>query len=402
MLPGSYGSLSKPVLQARNELTTLIERNPDKFMRLTFLPLFMHVRERLAKLIGAETDELVLIPNASHGINTVLWNFEWLPSDILVVVTTTYDSILKTAQYLSDRPPHPQVSKFKLEFPTTHAKIISSFRDHLRALPRRSSFPDKPQQVVAVIDSLVSNPGVLLPWKEMVKICREEGIFSVVDAAHSIGQEVGIDVGASGCDFWISNCHKWLFAERVCAMLYVPKRNQHIIKSAFPTAYWYVSPSDKHFSQFPRFVSQFEWNGTIDVIPYLTVGAALDFRQWLGGEEKINAYCHSLALAGGMRLAEILGTEVMHGKDEDELTLNMVNVLLPIPPRIKYTEAIDYTIRERLLNDWNTYVAHYTHNGKVWVRCSAQVWNEVSDFEYAGKALKAVCEEIVESHKDEL
>jgi hypothetical protein len=78
----------------------------------------------------------------------------------------------------------------------------------------------------------------------MVKICREEGVFSVVDAAHSIGQEVGIDVGASGCDFWISvsstseyhvilprlmrclqNCHKWLFAERVCAMLYVPKRS---------------------------------------------------------------------------------------------------------------------------------------------------------------------------------
>lgn len=265
MLPGSYGSLSKPVLQARNELTTLIERNPDKFMRLTFLPLFTHVRERLAKLIGTETDELVLIPNASQGINTVLWNFEWRPSDILVVgahnaivhdsrawiyahvfsrvVTTTYNSILKTAQYLSDRAPHPQVSKFNLEFPTTHAKIISSFRDHLRALPRQSSFPDKPQQVVAVIDSLVSNPGVLLPWKEMVKICREEGVFSVVDAAHSIGQEVGIDVGASGCDFWISvsstseyyvilprlmpclqNCHKWLFAERVCAMLYVPKR----------------------------------------------------------------------------------------------------------------------------------------------------------------------------------
>jgi hypothetical protein len=123
-------------------------------------------------------------------------------------------------------------------------------------------------------------------------------------------------------------------------------------------------------------------------------------------------------LAGGIRLAEILGTEVMHGKDENELTLNMaglyvldhactnrtlqVNVLLPIPSRIKYTQAIDYTIRERLLNDWNTYVAHFTHNGKVWVRCSAQVWNEISDFEYAGKALKAVSEEIVESHKDEL
>lgn len=52
--------------------------------------------------------------------------------------------------------------------------------------------------------------------------------------------------------------------------------------------------------------------------------AALDFRLWLGGEEKINGYCHALALAGGKAMAAILGTEVMHGKDEDELTLNMV------------------------------------------------------------------------------
>jgi hercynylcysteine S-oxide lyase len=75
-----------------------------------------------------------------------------------------------------------------------------------------------------------------------------------------------------------------------------------------------------------------------------------------------------------------------------------VNVRLPIPPQIKYSWAIDQTLREQLLNGWNTYVAHFPHNGKIWVRCSAQVWSEVSDFEHAGKALKAVCEQIVEAH----
>lgn len=48
---------------------------------------------------------------------------------------------------------------------------------------------------------------------------------------------------------------------------------------------------------------------------------ALDFREWLGGEAKINAYCHALALAGGQRLAEILGTSVM---GSEELILNIV------------------------------------------------------------------------------
>jgi hypothetical protein len=52
--------------------------------------------------------------------------------------------------------------------------------------------------------------------------------------------------------------------------------------------------------------------------------SALDFRAWLGGEYKINNYCRSLALAGGKRLAEILGTNVMDSTGE--LTLNMVRM----------------------------------------------------------------------------
>jgi cysteine sulfinate desulfinase/cysteine desulfurase-like protein len=220
---GSYGSLPNPVRQAANELTALIERNPDKFMRQTYLPLLTSVRGRLANFIGAESDEVVLVPNASHGINTVLKNFEWQEGDILIYgmhnttvdsrqlmiclsASTTYSSIFQTIRYISDTPPHPQISEFKLEFPTMHAQIISSFRDYLQALPRRShSLPaNNPQKIVAVIDSIASKPGVLLPWKEMVATCREEGVWSVIDAAQSIGQEVNVDVGASGCDFWIS------------------------------------------------------------------------------------------------------------------------------------------------------------------------------------------------------
>lgn len=84
MLPGSYGSLPNLVREAADKLTTLVESNPDKFMRLISLPLLTHVRERLAKFIGAKTDEVVLVPNASHGINTVFKNFEWQKGDILI------------------------------------------------------------------------------------------------------------------------------------------------------------------------------------------------------------------------------------------------------------------------------------------------------------------------------
>ena len=56
--------------------------------------------------------------------------------------------------------------------------------------------------------------------------------------------------------------------------------------------------------------------------------AALDFREWLGGEVEINRYCRDLAVRGGKRLAEILGTEEMDETPNHELTLNMVNTWL--------------------------------------------------------------------------
>lgn len=51
---------------------------------------------------------------------------------------------------------------------------------------------------------------------------------------------------------------------------------------------------------------------------------ALDFREWLGGEVRINEYCRALAIGGGERIAEIFETECMDKTPNHELTLNMV------------------------------------------------------------------------------
>jgi selenocysteine lyase/cysteine desulfurase len=88
---------------------------------------------------------------------------------------------------------------FTLLFPTTHAEIIAKFTEHLRALPKAEG-----KKTVAIIDTIVANPGVLLPWQEMVKICKEQDVWSVVDAAHSIGQEMNINLSQAQPDFWVS------------------------------------------------------------------------------------------------------------------------------------------------------------------------------------------------------
>ena len=52
-------------------------------------------RHLLANLIGAEIDEVVLVPNTTHGINTILRNFEWKEGDILLCSTKTFSTFIR-------------------------------------------------------------------------------------------------------------------------------------------------------------------------------------------------------------------------------------------------------------------------------------------------------------------
>ena len=84
---GSYGCIPIPVSEACEIITDEVERNPDKFIRLTYEPLWIRCRERVANLIGADINECVLVPNTTHGIDTVLRNLDWKKGDVIIKST---------------------------------------------------------------------------------------------------------------------------------------------------------------------------------------------------------------------------------------------------------------------------------------------------------------------------
>lgn len=110
----------------------------------------------------------------------------------------------RLAQYIVDRPEpsHPKVYTVALTFPMSRIDVVKAFKAKIKEiksthpntvfdiLASDTSWEGKNNKIVAIIDSISSAPGFYMPWKDMVKICQEEGIWSVIDAAHSIGQEV--------------------------------------------------------------------------------------------------------------------------------------------------------------------------------------------------------------------
>ncbi|KAJ7046121.1 pyridoxal phosphate-dependent transferase [Mycena alexandri] len=390
---GSFGSVPRYVTAAANALDAVVESNPDRFVRLEYEPALTRTRERLARIIGAEADECVLVPNVALGMNTVLHNIQWAAGDTIIITNLAYDSILRAVQHICDTMPNPNFSCFDINLPQSSAEILECWRQHIKALKETDSYVSagaKPK-IVATFDSITAGPAIILPWREMVAICKEEGVLSIVDAAHSLGQEADIRLDIAQPDFWVSSCTKWLYAKRACAVLYVPKRHQHMIKSALPTSAHHPSPTT---GEVGTFVLRFFFPGTLDVTIPLSVNDALDFREWLGGEEKINEYCHRLAIDGGQRLAKIMGTAVLEGPEEQ--LANMVNVELPLPSSLRPSISIYFQLQRLLLDKHHMYATQFYHNGKWYTRVSAQIFNEVSDFEKLGAAWLDICREVLQ------
>ncbi|KAJ7742525.1 hypothetical protein B0H14DRAFT_2988364 [Mycena olivaceomarginata] len=206
----------------------------------------------------------------------------------------------------------------------------------------------------------------------MVQICKEESVPSIIDAAHSIGQEINLGLNKADPDFWTSNCHKWLYA----------KRNQHFMKSTFPTSHW-GQPTTHYISlpqsaTAPNFVEQFKCMVFVSFCThrYQIVLTALDFRQWLG--------------------AQILGTSATALDLSGEMMLNMTNVQLPLPPSLSPVSVVSSKLKKKLLLNRNVFATVFFLEGMGWwTQFSAQVWTEVGNLEKQGKTLVEVCSEIV-------
>src|SRR6188474_1878070 len=70
---GSFGACPRPVFEEYQRLQAELEREPVEFLALgrSFPARIAAARERLAAYVGASPADLVLVPNATTGVNMV-------------------------------------------------------------------------------------------------------------------------------------------------------------------------------------------------------------------------------------------------------------------------------------------------------------------------------------------
>jgi hypothetical protein len=126
---------------------------------------------------------------------------------LTVIADLVFSTVASAIEEVCSSKPGVRASQFVIDFPVSHPSILRSFREHLQGLKKEAQSalqqPASPT-IVALFESISSTPAIVLPWTDMVRICREENVWSIVDAAHSLGQEVGLELSVIDPDFWVT------------------------------------------------------------------------------------------------------------------------------------------------------------------------------------------------------
>lgn len=405
---GSFGTFPKFIKERLRFYQDACEARPDAFIRYEYPKLLDESRAAVAGVLNAPVDDVVLVSNATVGVNTVVRNLKWNPDgkDVVLTFSTIYEGCGKAVDYAVDYFEGLVSNReISLTYPVEDDAVVQAFRDAVKEVEAEGK-----RARVCIFDVVSSRPGIVFPWREMTKACRELGVLSMVDGAQGIGM-VPLDLRAADPDFFVSNCHKWLHVPRGCAVFYVPHRNQHLVPSTLATSHGYVPrtvvrttplpPSDKS-----AFVKGFEFVGTLDNAPYLCLKDAIAWRRdVLGGEEKIIAGLWDLNKRGGRIVAERLGTEVMDNSTGTLTNCGMFNVALPVwcgeaGEAAKETDAVLEAAEAQralqwmlktMISEFGTFMALFIHGGRMWVRVSAQVYLGEEDFERGADVLENIC-----------
>lgn len=199
---GSFGTYPRALFPHLQSYQLAAESSPDRFIRHEYPKLLDSARAAVAQIVHAPVAECVFVPNASTGINTVLRNLVFTPGDHIVYFSTVYGAVEKTIAYLTETTPVKGV-KVEYTFPVGDRELVEGFNKKVDEVEGKGG-----KVKVAIFDTVVSMPGVRMPFEQLVKECKNRGVLSCVDGAHGVGH-LELNLRDLDADFFVSNCHKY-------------------------------------------------------------------------------------------------------------------------------------------------------------------------------------------------
>jgi isopenicillin-N epimerase len=390
---GAFGSPLQVAYEAANAWRLVCERQPLYFIDRQLLPLLVATIRELAKFLDCpEKEGLVLIPNVTTGLNSVLFSQTNLgPGDAILSLDIGYVAVKKLLREAATQTGATWI-ELKIPLPFTSAQVLQLVKECFQANPRlKFKF--------ALFDHITSNSGCVLPVNDLIRACRaySESLLVCIDGAHSLGS-LEISMREIKADYYLGNAHKWFCCPRGAAFLYV--RNQKLRESLRSRIVSHGFGSG--------LVSQFIWDGARDYSSCLAILTCLNYWNYQGGLSKVIDQNHKSVLRVAQNLARVWNTELMFSEDSQSASMALVRV-----PKEAWSTAEDLHVGEvssvdgKFLQDTLLYrfgieVPVKTLAGNLYLRLSYHLYNSDEDFDKLSQAVEILTHEYTQRIKSSL
>jgi isopenicillin-N epimerase len=344
-----------------------LEAEPVEFLGRRIRSLLEEAREPLATYLGVERDDLVFVPNATHGVNIVARSLQKLlrPGDEVLGTDHEYGAVERTWRFLTE-----QVGAvYRLQ------PVSLPVRDHAEIVEQIWAGVTERTRIL-VVSHITSPTALILPVQELIRRARERGIITVVDGAHAPGQ-IPLALGGLGADFYAGNCHKWMCSPKGSGFLYARSERQEMLDPLIVS--WGWRSRDPGVSPFQDY---FEWTGTHDPAAYLSVPAAIQFQaehDW----PVIRDACHALVDEAQQRIGKMTGLAPI-SPDEPGWWGQMRAIPLP-----KSESVTAEAFQARLWDDYQIEIPVHDYGDLRLMRLSIQAYNSPADIDRLVSALAA-------------
>lgn len=370
---GSFGACPRVVLEFQQAIRGWLENQPVRFFVRELEGMIDSARASLAAFVGCDTQDLVFVPNATTGVNTVLRSLAFKPGEELLTTHHDYNACRNALNFVAAQAGARVIV----------ARILFPLRDESQIVEAVLSGVT-PRTRLALLDHVTSPTGLILPIEKLVRELTARGVETLVDGAHAPGM-LPLDLNFLGATYYTGNCHKWICAPKGAGFLHVQRARQSAIR---PLVISHGANSPR--TDRSRFLIEFGWTGTGDPSAFLSVPEALRFVGSLlpGGWPAVMRRNHELALAARQVLCNALGVAVPCPDD-------LIGSLASVPfPDSSDPEPSKSPLYLDPLQDWflekhgiEVPIIPWPAHPKRVLRVSAQLYNSLGQYERLAQAL---------------
>jgi selenocysteine lyase/cysteine desulfurase len=190
-------------------------------------------REKLARLIGADADEIAINTGASGGLAAVAAGIDWQPGDEVLIARGEFPAHFAT--WLS----YERAGKLKMRIFTPRARFVTA-ADYIENIGPRTR--------VVSASFVRFDDGARLDSAPVGTACRRAGAALVLDLSQA-APAIPISIRELGADFAVCSGYKWLLGPYGVGFFWVRRESTELLKTG--PIYYLSLEGAKNFHSLP-------------------------------------------------------------------------------------------------------------------------------------------------------